>query len=311
MTRTKNSSQSPRAIADSKQNGLKQPSLANITALGRTRLCLLAFSIVVLGTSSGCFKASYQHSGSGFLFHHLVEAPVAHWRDKVWAERAFNLHYPNCGNEFPADFRSGFIEGYCNACNGGNGIPPALPPKAYWTSRYKTEQGSKKVDAWFAGYPAGAKAANIDGSSDHHEIRISNELAATLYRNQEANNGAIIGSALLGANKSNETYEMPVERTLESGISTMPVSNSIQEYSAPVRMHPAPNRTYEAPAPPIQESLPPITSSDQINQNMWPTSSGETGNLKPVPVRQAPATKISIPQRSGSTPLPMGTTGSW
>ena len=157
------------------------------------------------------------------MFTALVEGPVSQWRDKVWAKRAFNLSYPNCQNEYPADFEAGFIAGYCDACDGGNGVPPALPPKAYWSDRYKTEQGSGMAEASFAGYPAGAQAADQDGSSQFHEISISNQWAETLNQNQMINQGAVIGSGLVGATEPIDyPTSMPAETTFQDSYSESP-----------------------------------------------------------------------------------------
>jgi hypothetical protein len=46
---------------------------------------------------------------------------------------------------------------------GGNGCTPAIAPSEYWGWKYQSPAGQAAVNAWFQGYPLGAKAAEQDG----------------------------------------------------------------------------------------------------------------------------------------------------
>ncbi len=134
--------------------------------------------MMVIG-STGCStynRGGTYNNGFNWLFATVVEQPVNSYRERVWAQRSFNLRYPSCDSPFPSDFKAGFIEGYCAACRGADEQAPPLPPESYWSTRYTTEQGAKKAEAWFAGYPAGARAAKADGVGEYSNIRISTEL---------------------------------------------------------------------------------------------------------------------------------------
>ena len=98
------------------------------------------------------------------------------YRDHVWAKRSYNLRFGNCNMAYEGDFHDGFIEGYCNSCNGGDGTPPALPPNEYWGTQYQNTNGQKAIQAWYKGYPEGVKAAKQDGVAQNKKIFISNEM---------------------------------------------------------------------------------------------------------------------------------------
>ncbi|MBI2481161.1 MAG: hypothetical protein HYV60_21745, partial [Planctomycetia bacterium] len=85
---------------------------------------------------------------------------VMGWRNSVWSGQAWhnqkNLFADH--TEFRA-FGAGFRDGYEAVASGGNGCPPPLPPRKYWTWKYQTPEGQCKVAAWFEGYTYGATAA--------------------------------------------------------------------------------------------------------------------------------------------------------
>jgi len=176
---------------------------------GRTvSLALVAvIGISVLGSSGCCFLGR----SSGELFSTVIERPLACYRERVWARRAFNLCYPKCQAAHPSDFRAGFIEGYCDACNGGGQTPPMLPPRSYWQSRYKSDQGEQKVRSWFDGYPMGVKAARADGAANNNQLLISQQLAAALKHSPTypVGNGEP-GSALVS-----DEFQIPEPHTID------------------------------------------------------------------------------------------------
>lgn len=65
--------------------------------------------------------------------------------------------------EFTEDFGRGFREGYYDVCNGGNGCPPVIPPRQYWSVKYASPRGHQQTHAWFEGYRYGAVVAEQDG----------------------------------------------------------------------------------------------------------------------------------------------------
>ena len=226
-----------------------------------TTLCLA----VIVGFSAisniGCCIG---HSGSSWLFHTIVEGPLACYRERVWAKRAFNLCYPRCEHPYPSDFRAGFIEGYCNACNGGDATPPPLPPRSYWESRYKSEEGAEMVDAWFAGYPAGFAAAKKDGAANDNQLQISQEIAAAMSNVPIHEVNELYGSALPAFNYRSEENTHPVQEPVP-----LPIQSE-QRYNdspASLRATPISDPEFKQPAklPEINQpqgsSWPPIRKS--------------------------------------------------
>ncbi|WP_068142098.1 hypothetical protein [Roseimaritima ulvae] len=67
-------------------------------------------------------------------------------------------------------FADGYIAGYEAVAAGSDGCTPTIAPEAYWGWRYQSPEGQAKVAAWFAGYPQGAKAAEVDGLGNWSEI---------------------------------------------------------------------------------------------------------------------------------------------
>ena len=115
-----------------------------------------------------------------------VDGPIKCYRDRVWAERAYNVRFGKCSRAFGKHFERGFIEGYCSVSEGGDGFVPAMPPQEYWGSEYQTADGAQCVNTWFEGYPAGATAAKQDKAGNYHEIYISKMMDSAITQIQES-----------------------------------------------------------------------------------------------------------------------------
>ncbi len=93
----------------------------------------------------------------------------AKWAERAWQESGIAsapCHSPN----YSWGFREGFVE-YVYA--GGNGEPPAAPPRALWKAGWRTRSGKQAADAWFAGYRHGAMVAHEGGFRDQAVLRTS------------------------------------------------------------------------------------------------------------------------------------------
>ena len=132
------------------------------------RLAVVAL-ISVVTTQTGCN-----------ILRSLDQTAALTYRDLVWSKRAFNLRFGNCDREYSDHFRNGFHEGYIDVCQGGDGYTPALPPDSYRGYEYQSADGSKCVDAWFEGYPAGVAAARKDNSGSFHDIAVSRLLESAI-----------------------------------------------------------------------------------------------------------------------------------
>ena len=146
---------------------------------------LVCFGFLVISSSSGCFHTPHRFGDRAF------SRAFTNWRNYVWAKRAYHMQYGNCDVPCADDFRNGFIAGYCNVCDGKDGYVPALPPEQYWDSRYQTADGQKRTKMWFAGFPAGAKAARATGAGAFTEIPISNMLDKAIQDDVKAGKDGI------------------------------------------------------------------------------------------------------------------------
>jgi hypothetical protein len=90
------------------------------------------------------------------LDEHRERARNRKWAEAAWKELAGTAPYDRCSEDFAAGFQDGFAD-YLYA--GGPGTPPPLPPPQYRALRYQTPEGYRAVEDWFAGFRAGATAA--------------------------------------------------------------------------------------------------------------------------------------------------------
>lgn len=94
------------------------------------------------------------------------------YRNKVLAARAWHENKDCFKNRrHRGDFENGFMQGYIDVANGGNGCVPAVAPASYLSWRYQSADGQNAINAWFAGYPLGAQAAEQDGVGHWGMIR--------------------------------------------------------------------------------------------------------------------------------------------
>jgi hypothetical protein len=99
----------------------------------------------------------------------------AHHRDRQWAEDAWNAEMAAnpelcCSEEYKRGFEDGFAD-YLYA--GGTGEPPPVPPRRLWNLDYRTPEGHKAVELWFAGFRRGAYAVREAGYRDFVTVKSS------------------------------------------------------------------------------------------------------------------------------------------
>ena len=146
------------------------------------RRLIAAFVVGLIASQSiGCCSTGGCHR-PGQMLERFVDRQIACYRDRVWAERAYNLRYGDCERQFGDHFRKGFVAGYCNICDGKDGYVPAMPPQCYWSNEYQCPEGAKCVNAWFEGFPAGAQAAKKDSAGTYRDVYISNMINAAIVQ---------------------------------------------------------------------------------------------------------------------------------
>ncbi|MDY3552158.1 hypothetical protein R5W24_001238 [Gemmata sp. JC717] len=124
-------------------------------------------------TGSGCFTARL--SGPDWFYHHaarnLTEKPIANHDERQFTRmvegRAKDAWEQVCGSSgwrhsgpYGHGFREGFVD-YVEA--GGTGEPPYLPPFRYRLTKYRTPEGIRAVEEWYAGFRHGAAVARGSG----------------------------------------------------------------------------------------------------------------------------------------------------
>ncbi|MEZ6057371.1 MAG: hypothetical protein R3C01_11775 [Planctomycetaceae bacterium] len=75
------------------------------------------------------------------------------------ARMVANGELARCGGRQSADYRRGYRQAFIDIRQGATGAVPPVPPECYWYDNYRTPEGHRRADLWFAGYAAGASAA--------------------------------------------------------------------------------------------------------------------------------------------------------
>lgn len=133
---------------------------------------------------------------------------IVGWRNRVWSNQAWHEHQELAADQrFPNDFEAGFLDGYAAAGEGGDGCPPPLPPRKYWSWKYQTPEGQGKVAAWYAGWPHGARAAEEDGAASWSQIQVSQQIEqqyAPPYTRTNRNSSSVLAPTAAGTAPSTE-----------------------------------------------------------------------------------------------------------
>ena len=169
------------------------------------------------------------------------------------------------------DYAKGFEAGYFDVASGGDGCPPALPPKKYWGAAYNSPVGQEHVKAWFQGFRDGAAAARADGVASFGTIYVADEHRNGLRRS---------------AHGPGAVAPPPVPQPLMQPGPTPPVPQQI-----PIT-GPAPLDTGAAPMSDARKS-PPLRNVGEADQ--------ESDIQKPAPLTPSP-TAANRPAKLKSSP---------
>ncbi len=260
---------------------------------------MTVFAALLVIPASGC--------ASGLRIPRLGigDALLEKYRDNVWAKRAFNLRYANCDIPYPEHFQNGFVAGYCQKCNGGDGYVPALPPDQYRGYEFQSADGAQCVKAWFDGFPAGVAAAKKDRAGDFHDIYTSKMVNSALVQDTAKHVLPDDVPVLKGSVKKAEMQaaaQLPPEPSpayREAKLSPLvrtPVNTMSPSYVAPPVMSPNPilkpnsiDPSDLIPAPKINKSGPTAMKRASSRFAIDPAVS-VTGPLVPISSAVANAT---------------------
>ncbi len=215
-----------------------RPNPNQPSSVRRRKLRFLLTTIVVasagLCSGSGCTMVNGFHQAIANN-DALDQFMVAH-RNRAWSAKAWHRYkHCYCDKRHQADFCAGFRQGYEDAANGGNGCTPAIAPQSYWGWRYQSPEGQAKVNAWFEGYPLGAKAAEEDGLGSWGSIRTMLPVETTMPPCAEPLDGLPMGTAPtpidpvmgpLGANGSGNFGPLNLDSIPKVSASSVPTTAS-------------------------------------------------------------------------------------
>ncbi len=243
------------------------------------RLVLIGIAMLTLSQSVGCKLG-------------LHETAMVTYRDYVWAKRAFNLRYGNCDRPYAQHFENGFCAGYEATCNGGDGYVPALPAEEYRSYEYQSVDGSKCVNSWFEGYPAGVAAAKKDKAGTYHDVLISRMINSAV---QQEKTGAVLPD------------DVPVVAAKQANMSMQRTAPVVQPPTYPSYMPSGEmpsvlqQGTFQAPpqanmaTPKLPEIVPP-TLPEIVQANYVPQP-----QIKPAPASNQPLPMATVPASWNST----------
>lgn len=183
-------------------------------------------------------------------FHEYKQSQILAEKSIQFAETAWLEMYG--GRATSPDFQRGFIEGYADFIQfGGNGNPPALPPRDYWQEEYQNPQGQVAINEWFAGFREGAHAARASGLRSQVTIPVSG-LAPQHVSQAEVHFGQTI---------------MPDQQFQDlSNLNQIPIQNEFAPNFAPN----ANNGELDLPSVQDDEILPDENSSQEEQPGLTP-----------------------------------------
>ncbi len=124
------------------------------------RLVATGCLAVALSSSMGCRGLNHwYHEFQGCVSNQMVDYSNRALAEKAWIREKHRF----CDRQYVQEFKDGFIHGYLDIASGGDGCTPTIAPPKYWGWAYQTPYGQAAVNAFFQGFPFGAKAAEQDG----------------------------------------------------------------------------------------------------------------------------------------------------
>ena len=203
-------------------------------------LCLLLVAVATIG-NTGCTVV--EGVNEYFAYNDRCDEFVLGWRNYVWSNQAWlaRRHLYAGHPQFYA-LGEGFCAGYQDVASGGNGCPPALPPREFWSWQYQTGEGQAKVAAWFEGFPIGAEAAKEDGAGESQQIQIAGTIGGQYsagFQSGQCPNCNVIHLGTPQASTPEQVNGQPVEITPAPSNESAPQLAPAQDSDLGFNGHPA------------------------------------------------------------------------
>lgn len=253
----------------------------------KLRMLLTAGCLGILVSSSvGC--TAYSVACKKLRRTECLDKFMIGYRNSALAAKAWHREkhrFRKRGNlKFMKDFEAGFLQGYIDVANGSDGCVPAIAPPKYWGWRYQSDIGQQGVNAWYAGYPLGVKAAEQDGVGNWGTIRPIGLQSAM------ANSMVFMPQPVEGGEAAN-----PFDDT---GAEPYPYENI-----GPGAGEPADPDAYVPPA----EGYPDMIAPEAIEEPAIPDALEAPGAPEAAPL--APAAPVDDSTGSGFNNIPLGSAG--
>lgn len=163
------------ATAGANENGFDTTVSGNpktaIRRISRRMIVAGCLGLIAVG-STGCTMTS--GLGRSLTSHECIDDFMIAYRNKAMAEKAWHCRKDRfCNQCFEKEFKDGFLAGYAAVAEGGYACTPAVAPSQYWGWKYQSASGQGAVNAWFQGFPEGARAAEEDGIGNWRQVGYS------------------------------------------------------------------------------------------------------------------------------------------
>ncbi len=143
--------------------------------------CIAVLIATLTVSSTGC--TVFDSVGNSFKYNSVWNDAATSMRHRSLSSKSWHKRkHLHCNESCLDDFCAGYRQAYEDVANGGTGCTPNFPPREYWGWQHQSAEGQKKVSAWFAGYPHGARAAEEDGVGNWSQIQMSSNLQAQYVR---------------------------------------------------------------------------------------------------------------------------------
>jgi hypothetical protein len=117
---------------------------------------LVATAALGLTAASGLTGCAY------YELRDCIDDCTLNCKNGYLARRAWLRCGDGC-HPFGSPYKDGFIDGYAAVAAGGDGCPPSMPPRGYWSCCNSGPEGQCKVNSYYDGYARGAIAAEAEG----------------------------------------------------------------------------------------------------------------------------------------------------
>lgn len=166
------------------------------------------------------------------------------------------------------DFTDGWRAGYYDVATGGCGRPPAVAPRKYWATKYQSPAGQKAAQNWFAGFQAGAIAAERNGHAGWNYVP----------------------SSPVSANSAHIMPEPPLAGPAGMAMPLMSSPYVVDESRSNPRMGPAPKAeppAEETPVPLQRVPVAPTAPADKADEAVAPNTDEAQEPVPLLPVGTA------------------------